>query len=179
MSTQILNRDYCTLPAELLAPAKEQLRVEFDRDDEFIRVALSRAISEIEPLVNFDIFATLSYAEVQPANCVQLDRTPIFRIDQCQDDDCMHTTTVDIRYMEGGNQHNPSRAVLNAVGTTGKLMIRSGYEHANQLPPNLVSAILMQVGSLYENREAVQQGTYHALPDQTQRVLSGLWRPSV
>jgi hypothetical protein len=56
MKLQLEKIDYCTLPAQLLPAMKEQSRVEFTRDDEFLKTALARAISEIEAQTNLSIF---------------------------------------------------------------------------------------------------------------------------
>lgn len=180
MSARILSRDYCTLPAELLLPAKEQLRVEFSRDDEFITVVLSRAISEIESIVNFDVFKTVSEWTPDSKTCQLLPRVPVVQIEICSDKQCKTPVVVNLSRLQGGSMFEPGPGMLDASGLQyEKMLLHTGYTAANQLPPQLVSAILMQTGALYENREAVQAGVYRELPDQVSRVLSGLWRPSV
>lgn len=175
---RILKRHYGILSSLLLPAAKEQLRVEFSRDDDFIRTVLDRAIGEIENAVNFDIVETeTAFMISESAPCYIVDRVPILRVEICDQGTC---TDLPDDNIHGGNLANPTPAKLNLSGFTfDKLIVHSGYRDPATIPPALLSAILMQVGHLYENRESVQMGNYNLLPDTTQRLLSGLWRPSV
>jgi hypothetical protein len=54
-----------------------------------------------------------------------------------------------------------------------------GYATESQILPAVRNPILMLTGALYEQREAVQQGTFTELPDMARRLMSGVWIPSV
>jgi hypothetical protein len=45
--------------------------------------------------------------------------------------------------------------------------------------PAVRNPILLLTGTLYEQREAVQQGTFSELPDMARRLMSGVWIPAV
>jgi hypothetical protein len=59
------------------------------------------------------------------------------------------------------------------------LHIECGYEHVAQMAPAVINGILMLTGTLYEQREAVQAGSFNELPDMARRLFTGLWRPAV
>src|SRR6187399_3166361 len=58
MSTMQVSKDRGTLPAALLPLAKSHMRVEFARDDDYIKMCLSRAIDFFERTTGLAVFAT-------------------------------------------------------------------------------------------------------------------------
>jgi hypothetical protein len=54
-----------------------------------------------------------------------------------------------------------------------------GYATEAQIMPAVRNPILLLTGTLYEQREAVQQGTFSELPDMARRLMSGVWIPAV
>lgn len=177
MFLQCTSRDLCTLPQQLLPSVKEHVRVEFDRDDEYLVQATARAISEIEAATNLSIFE----AEWlwRPSACdnwrswFEVPKIPVCIINY------EDGTPIPVDKLHGSiNSFNVSAVHVSGLPTQN-IYLKVGYANAAQISPNLLSAILMLVGTLYENRESAQYGSMRELPDSARRLITGLWVPSV
>jgi len=169
---KLLTIDFDRLPAELLCAAKAHLRVEFDRDDQYIRGALGRAIAEVESVGNLSV--NPAAWEWTPrcwraSNSYRLPKQPVRYLR-----DTATGQDVDLLWDE-----NTAYLRREHHGLDQTFELGAGYADASCIPPVVVNAILMLVGTLYEQREAVQMGTFTELPDMANRLLAGLWRPSV
>ena len=169
MTLKLLTIDFDKLPAELLCAAKAHLRVEFDRDDQYIRGALGRAIAEVESVGNLSV--NPAEWEWTPGswgacNSHRLPKHPVrYLRDTATGQDIDLLWDENTAYLR--REHN------------GTFNLGVGYADASSIPPVVVNAILMLTGTLYEQREAVQAGTFNELPDMANRLLAGLWRPAV
>lgn len=159
----------------LLDLAKEHLRVEFDRDDEFIKSCVKRAVREVESQTNAVINpATYLWHEPTPSYNPEhreweyrIDKNPVRRVywmDNLIETDLPTRTNGLFTWM----QKPPSDEVY----------IEAGFEEAIDIQPEILSVVLMYVAAMYENREAIQQGRLYALPNFDGKLMTGIWRPS-
>jgi len=167
--------DFDILPHQLLPATKEHVRVEFDRDDDYIKGAIGRAIGEVESVTNLTINpASFSW---EPTYCygqrypIEVPKTPLRNLMSV--DAAGNQTPVAVTMYE-----NTAFLPDRYHGHGHKYLIEAGYSDIIQIPPAVVNAILMLTGTLYENRESLQFGSMNELPDMSRRLLSGLWRPS-
>jgi hypothetical protein len=166
---QLISIDLNILPIQLLPVVKEHLRVEFDRDDEYIKGAIARAIAEIESVT--DITVNPSIWQWQPSNCyltthyLRIPKTPVREV-------------LDSMGVAADIVWNAPSAYLKDSQRNQKFTIYAGYSDIKEIAPVLMNAIFMLTGTLYEQREAVQAGTFNELPDMANRLMAGLWRPS-
>jgi len=166
--------DFQALPVGLLSAVKQHVRVEFARDDGYLTEATARAIAEVESVTNLSINpATWVW---QPSLCEpswnKVPKAPVRQVD-ILDNAGQVVSTIELVY-NGTTAYLPDTA-----DQSGTYQIQCGYLAVADIPPVVLNPILMLVGTLYEHREAVQMGTFTELPDMANRLLSGLWRPSV
>jgi hypothetical protein len=163
-----INFDY--LPAQLLPVVKEHLRVEFNRDDAYIEGAIARAIAEIESITDLSI--NPSVWQWQPSNCylmtryLRIPKTPIREVLDSKG------SVVELVW------NAPAAYLDNSYSRNQKFTIHAGYSELQQIAPAVMNVIFLLTGTLYEQREAVQAGTFNELPDMANRLMAGLWRPS-
>jgi hypothetical protein len=166
---QLISIDFDILPTQLLPVVKEHLRVEFDRDDEYIKGAVARAIAEVESVT--DITVNPSTWQWQPSNCYLTTR--YLRVPKTPVREVLDETgaAADIIW-------NAPSAYLNGTQRNQKFTISAGYVDVKEIAPALMNVIFLLTGTLYEQREAVQAGSFNELPDMANRLMAGLWRPS-
>lgn len=177
MKLQLEKIDYCTLPEQLLPAMKEQSRVEFTRDDEFLKTALARAISEIEAQTNLSIFeAHWNWSDIKSCGSGQFIRLPKAPVCGVLDTSGA-PVTVDFTCERGG-LGNP--AFVKVSGLPSEVVLVAGYKQVAELPPRLVSVILERTATIYEFRESAQMGgALNEMPSFDTRMIAGLWVPSV
>lgn len=177
---ELLSANFDTLPADLLPEAKEHMRVEFDRDDDYIRGCVARAIAEVEACT--DLTLTPSEWLWAPDPCdwqvmratrygPKIPKTPtrqVFTVDLAG----VQTDIPLTRFESSAYLPKSNRSLTD-------IHILAGYENKQQMPPSVMNPLLLIAGTLYETRESLQFGSLSELPDMTRRLLSGLWRPSV
>lgn len=172
---KLLSVNFDTLPRGLLEEAKQHLRVEFTRDDDYIAGSVARALSELQAATDLTVFPSLW--EWQPDQTdtnrcgvgVKVPLTPVNRI--LKDDGTGTWVDYDAVAHDYPNVYITQKEKL--------LRLEAGYQIKEQIPPLVLNTVLLLTGALYENREAVQAGTFVELPDMTRRLLTGMWRPSV
>jgi len=172
---QLESVDFDVLPRDLLVAVKRHCRVEFDRDDSYLVEATARAIAEIESVTDLSVNPAMWIWE--PSNCYEISRervpkSPTRQMDEI-DDQGVVTGTVDLKWY-GDNAFAPE-----LWSAHGRYRIHCGYLAALDISPAVLNPILMLTGTLYEQREAVQAGSFNELPDMANRLFSGLWRPAV
>jgi len=150
--------------------------VEFDRDDDYLRLATARAISEIENQANRSI-APAEYLWKPVCDCryVEPPYGPIRSLSYQGDLGDWVPLVWQTAYECG--RLRCDWLLTQSVGDGLKLAV--GYATAEDIPMDVMSAVLLLTAALYENRESMQFGTLHHLPDQVNRLMAGLWRPSV
>ena len=176
MTLRCLEINYTSIPEMLLCTAKQQCRVEFDRDDNFIKQAIARAIGEMEAATNISIFNQLWEWDITDTGVINpvLQKNPVRRV--MVDDGAGNW--VDTTAVELGDPFYFGRSrVLEPYAT--KYRFEAGYGVVECMPPTLVNPILLITAHIYENRESVQFGSLNELPDMTRRILTGLWLPTV
>ena len=166
--------DLTVLPQGLLAQVKSHCRVEFDRDDQYLLEATSRAIAEVETLTNLSINPAewkwcIGDCVPQHRGYWRFPKAPVRSVFSVDDKDVR--TPVKFYVDE-------AQVYLCATSGGGNYIFNVGYLTAADIPPAVLSAILMRVAALYEYRESLQFGSVNELPDMDSRVFSGLWRPS-
>jgi len=172
---ELLTVDFDLLPAQLLCAAKEHLRVEYDRDDGYIKGAISRAIGEVESVT--DITVNPSTYEWEPIFCrgqrlpVQIPKVPVRNLFILDVDGNQEQVLFNV-------YENTAFLPDTYYGTKQKYLIEAGFSDLSQMAPVVANAIFMITGTLYENRESLQFGSMNELPDMARRLLSGLWRPA-
>ena len=178
---ELILTDLDLLPDQILPAAKAHCRVDFDRDDQYIRGAIGRAIGEVESATNISVnpctYRWNGYRECGGRG--EIPKTPC-RAAYYFDDT---GARVDVALLRDENRAwLPDARVVRYYWVTdpGKeYFLECGYSDFHQITPVVMNAILFLTGTLYENRESLQFGSINELPDMTRRLLSGLWRPSV
>lgn len=166
--------NYVDLPTLLLCAAKGQCRVEFDRDDDFLKSAIARAIGEVEAVTNLCVFNSLW--EVDGVTCPKIPKTPVRQV--MVDDGTGTGTWVRTSDILLGDPFYFGQSFFKEPYAP-LYRVEAGYVDLDCLPPALVNAILLITANIYENRESQQMGMVYELPDTTRRLLTGLWQPSV
>lgn len=168
--------DFSVLPTGLLPEAKQQMRVEFARDDEFIKGCIARAIAEVEAVTDLTIAPSTWIWKVDACDCQsnhygywRVPKTPVQTVSAV--DAAGLQTPVEVYWIEG------TAYITGTVG--GQYVIEAGYPTKAQMPPAVLNPILLIAATLYETRESMQFGSIHEIPDMARRLMSGLWRPSV
>ena len=170
-----INKNYLRLPDQLLPFAKEHLRVEFDRDDGYIKESIAQAIDEVESATNISIhFATWKWW-LPKCGCLEVPKTPV-RCIRLADSTVIDENLVTSFY---GGPDEPGRITLDHTVSEEFVFLDVGYAEKIQVPPRIITAIFALVGDLYENREAVMMGNYSPHPELSRRMTTGLWVPSV
>jgi uncharacterized phiE125 gp8 family phage protein len=172
---ELVRVDLVVLPTQMLPEVKAHCRVEFTRDDEYLTNATARAIAEVETLTNLSINPSTwkwdttdeRWENAQTGHVPKMPVRSVYQIDAV-----------------GGKQivkldYFGFEAALPSDNRRGVFYIEAGYEKAADVTPAVINPILMRAATLYEYRESLQTGSYSELPDMSERVLSGLWRPSV
>jgi hypothetical protein len=172
---ELVDIDIDVLPYQMLPTVKEHLRVDFDRDDQYIRGCIARAISEVQAVTDISINpATYKWGWTDGRNCSarreEVPKWPVRRV-FTKDATGTETTIPVVRY--------ENRTFITGGHSSRDLLVDCGYKNIQQITPHVMSAILMLTGTLYEQREAVQAGSFHELPDMARRLFTGLWRPAV
>lgn len=161
-----------TAPAEepvSLSEAKAHLRVDIDDDDTYITTLITAARRHTEAVMRkalitqtWDVFLE----KFPSSRYIELPRPPlqsVTHIKYYDDDDAESTYSSDNYYVDMKSQ--PGRVILrddaswpgNDLRDANGVAVRivAGYGDAEDVPEQLAQAILLLVGHLYENREAV------------------------
>ena len=168
--------DINVLPTGMLAEAKQHLRVTFTRDDTYIQGCIARAIAEVESVTNLSINPAeyqwtpgkTPYAPTLARCHGEYTRIPKYPVRSLQ----LGGTAVTVVKDE-------LVALVKNASKTGTYTLDVGYATEAQIMPAVRNPILLLTGTLYEQREAVQQGTFSELPDMARRLMSGVWIPAV
>jgi hypothetical protein len=175
----ILSSDVEVLPEGLLSLIASHCRVDFDRDHSYLKLATARAIAEIENQTNRAIVPTeYLWKPVCEGAFVQSPIYPIRGLSYQTDPDVWVSLPWQ-NELTCDRFHCDWLLTSLSQSTADGLKLDVGYEGHEDIPMDVLSAILLLTAALYENRESMQFGTIHHLPDQVTRLMAGLWRPSV
>lgn len=177
--------DRAALSGELLDIAKSHLRVEFDRDDDYITLTISRAIDFFERATGLQVFPasynwepTLSYTrdgeqffalpfQPAPSKFVVMDGATDI------------SNQFAIRSIGGDPDVFAPRAfvALQPPMAAGQVVaVTVGYTDAEGMPPGILSFVLEATSWFYENRDAGPMPGADGVPYLNQ-LLTAYWVP--
>lgn len=183
----IIEVDYSALPTALLPLAKQQMRVDFDDEDEFITNCVARAIDYFQLYSGLKVFA----ADARWSPAVPDDSTlavtslvvPVFPVSDFQvADDAAADVSAQYQILWGTSLILPpafSRIDGAAIpaGLDVKLILGVG-DDPTKLPPAVVDRILRIAATLYDQRETTMVGVSIAqVPMWVNDLLIGAWVP--
>ena len=166
------------LATELLVTAKAQMRVEFDRDDNFIKLCIIRATDMMERFSGARIFQTEAtwtpyvsgsgwayQVPLQPisnfvATANSIDVSAAYAIRSASEVEPVYLVKTD---------QTPFDAGLSVA-------LVAGYA-ANAVPPMYLDPILRMAAHLYEHRESVDATNLMLIPQWANDLLCGTWIP--
>lgn len=172
--------DFSVLPDQMLDQVKAHMRVEFTRDDDYIRGCIARAIAEVEAATDISIAPAIYLWTLDEQCCLELVyccssrgwRIPKTPVRLVTEDIGGVQTQVDIL-------QDQMYAYLPRDAGSGPYTLAVGYGAITEMAPSVVSPILMIAATLYETRESLQAGMLPEVQDMARRLFSGLWCPSV
>lgn len=174
------NTDYTTLVTGLLPSFKKHLRIEYDFDDESIKVYLAGAIDAISTYSDVDVFLseyTYEYVEGERIDTVasekymDLTRHNVSNVIVTASDDSDVTDSYTIDNQRGIIYPSPS--------TSETVKFSSGYLDSSEIEPNLRMIIFRYGAFLHEMRESIQVGEPKNLPDWVTYALASIWKSRV
>lgn len=149
----ILSTDYTTLPEGLLDSAKAQMRVTFDRDDEYITQALKRAINLYEQFIGRTLFAREVQWSPLPYPTVQAPPFQPVSSLSALDADGNDVSGDYQRFTRSGSEWVGTADATTAFGDDVTLTLTTGIDDADNMPPGALDIVLRITAGLYENRE--------------------------
>lgn len=179
MSVKVTEIDWQTLPEALLATVKSHLRVEFNRDDEYITKMIARAINLYEQFSGRSIVART--VEWTPSPLPYVQQVPFQPLGEwtATAPDGTVTTADYVVYDNGGAVLIGSAAVPPVKfgeGVTFEMV--TGYTEADDIPPGALDIILRISAGLYETREHQTVVTMEMVSFWTQDlIVGGGWIP--
>lgn len=181
--------DRAALTEELLPLFKSHVRVEFDRDDDYLELVLSRAIDLFERLTEFRVFAAV-YAwtpdfmvpggQPEPFPIIPVGAWDAFAADG--------TTNIKDQFKFFGvtgidNQVTPQLIQFLAGNTWAAgnaIEITVGFATMAELPPGVIDCAFRIGAHMYENREITSlTGVDQMNPGYFNSLLGGFWQPRV
>jgi hypothetical protein len=190
----LVSVDRLTLPAAMLATAKEHLRVRHDRDDGLITQHLAMAISAVERRCNINVNPAV-YALDAPALALAPLRPSTALLWPCAAspryalpvNNVVGFTLLDADGVDQSAGYAIEQADLGgsaaaylvgayplaAIG--GVLTLDVGMDAPEQIDPAVAAAILRLTGGYYENRESPSA----VVVDDFLGELAAVWRPCV
>lgn len=152
------------LAEELLDLAKTHMRVEFTRDDDYIKLALRRAIDFFERITELNVFG--SQWDWVPEQSVSVDGVSAYIL-TWQPAPSFKAFTNDVAATEVTDQFaifgDPEpdgfgmrwiSPVVTPEPATPLFKITAGYADADSMPPGILSFVLEAASWFYEYREA-------------------------
>lgn len=189
MTLQRITVDTSTLPAALLEPVKEHLRVRHTRDDALITGFIAAALGLLERKCNVSLFAASYLAtadELRGGVALPWPKQPAYTLPLNN----VHTVTVTddaeppVDQSDNFSVWNPDFGGSGSswlVGVAGlritpgwQLALDVGLEDVKDLAPDFLALVGRATGALYENREA----SVTLWADSWEAELAALWRPS-
>lgn len=179
MSYQITNVDRAGFAEALLSLAKSHMRVEFARDDEYIKNCIIRAADMMERFSGarivkaaadwFPAIVTSAYVHQVPLQPVASFTAMAGGVDVSADFRIRSRTAVDPVFLE----HIDRTAFPPGI----EVALVLGYASATEIPPMYLDPILRMAAHLYEHRESVDQTNLMAIPQWANDLLCGTWIP--
>lgn len=172
----ITNKDFATLPTEMLSQFKDHLRILDEIEDDLIELYLSGAIDAISTFGDHDIFLTSYEYKHFAADEERYHSTFWYSgrsnlsnvvVKDADDEDITDKFTVDNRL-----------GYLVPVPTkTEVVTFDCGFSTAADMPPNLKTILYRYGAHLYEDRESIKIGDPKNLPDWVNYAIASIWVP--
>jgi hypothetical protein len=173
------------LAGELLDITKQHLRVEFDRDDDYISLAIIRAIDFFERITEVGVFPTEwdwipgpGVAGTSPEYLYHLpfQPEPGFTVTDSLGTDI--TDQFEIRSTVPPDEYGPRLfvALVGAMEPTQVVKITTGYATLDDLPPGILNFVLEATSWFYEYRDAGPMPGADGVPYLNQ-LLTTYWVP--
>jgi gp6-like head-tail connector protein len=182
----IIEIDYLTLPTALLPLAKQQMRVDFDDEDEFITNCVARAIDYFQLYAGFTVFGTEAHWEPSvpdDGSTVTSIVVPVFPVSDFDvTDDTATDVSTEYQIRNATSLTLPptfSRIDGAAIpaGLAVRLILGVGTD-LTKLPPAVTDRILRVAAMLYDQRETIVIGvSVSQIPMWVNDLLIGAWVP--
>lgn len=178
MAYAITAIDRVTLPTDLLLVAKQQMRVEFDRDDEFIKLCLARAIDQVERFTGARIFKTEMdwWPELTGMWAYETPAQPVTEFEVMLGAEDIS----DNFHLRLGSPVDPVFLIHSdetAFPVDCEIVLVLGFASGDTVPPMYLDPILRIAAHLYEHRESIDATNLMAIPQWANDLLSGTWIP--
>jgi uncharacterized phiE125 gp8 family phage protein len=165
-----------------LADAKSHLRVAHSDDDAYITRLISTARSFVEADMMRAVATQIWMTSLDAFPCnsaIRLDFGPVESVTSViyDDENGLPQTIPAINY-ELDNQSNPAWVLPVSPGwptvtlaATNSVRVTYVAGWGGNVPPDVIHAILLMIGELYENREASSERLHTKLPIAVDRLL--------
>lgn len=178
-----------------LAKAKKHLRVESESDDTLIQTYLDASIAAVEGLtghilVEREVRQSLDHLHGNGRGEIELAWRPVLGVDRIEYVDSngaaqqLLLASNAFRFIDGTNPYvapvfNGSWPSLAHQRNAATIVYDAGYSDLGiPLPADLEAAVLLMVGHLYMNREAVTDGNVREVPMGV-KSITNRYRPTI
>ena len=172
----ITNKDYTTLPAEMLDQFKDHLRILDMIEDDIISLYLSGAMDAVSKYGDHDIFFTSYKHEKTVMDEVNYNSTFWY----CGRNDISNVVVTDADGVAITDQFTIDYRlgyIAPAPTDTDIVTFDSGYAASADMPPNLKTILYRYGAHLYEDRESIKIGDPKNLPDWVNFAIASIWVP--
>ena len=170
--------DYDRLPDALLVTAKQHMRIDGDRDDEFILSVLKRAIGRFEDKNGATLNkATWKWTPAQTEFCsgrARVPVTPVTSFTAALADDTV--VTADYAITSESVTGVPILYLVGPYASGVVLTLETGFS-VDTLPPSVLDQVLRNAAHLHEHREILVVDQPFVAPDL--QVDATWWVPRV
>lgn len=181
--------DRPALVDELLEVFKSHVRVEFDRDDVYLKLVLTRAIDLFERLTEFRVFgAEYAWTPDSMTPGGQPEPFPIIPVSSWEALAPDGVTDISAQFKFYGvtgidNQVTPQLIQFLAGNTWAAgnaIHLTVGFADMDALPPGVIDVTFRIGAHMYENREITSlTGVDQMNPGYFNSLLGGFWQPRV
>jgi hypothetical protein len=193
--------DRATLPAAILPLAKQHMRVDFTRDDEYITNCVQRALDQFQRLTQWNVFGqiwtwrisevaisydclSIAYPNVMPFTSAWT--VPIGPVTSHEVAIDSIDVTTNYELWSNTDRDTYGTSYMIQTGTVGipdpavdpipVAALTVGYEGLDDVPPALLDCILRMSAWYYENREMVAMPGVDVM-DYFNSLLAAYWVP--
>lgn len=169
MTLKVVSRDLTSLPAALLAQAKQHLRIDGSYDDAFVESIIARAIGRFEQVNEVTINPTEVLWTVKQTDFVDGAATAPVRpatISTIEEGEPPVDVSSDYQLVLKWNSiHGIPIEVLQGPAGALSATLTCGFATAADLPPPVLDVVFRYAAHLYEHREILIPGTEFVAPD--------------
>ena len=179
MNYLLTELDKDTLPDAMLDMTRKHLRIDFDDDDDSIKLYLQWAIGYVQHFTGLQIFgATTTFKPDGGGAKVQVPVQPVNQTFVASDADAV-TVTADYAMSTSGlaSPVYLSRVDGAAIPTGMTFVLDAGFGDPADLDPALHGNIVQMAATLYEHRESITTLSVDEVPYFLTGMIAGLWVP--